>query len=90
MRHTVWMRALGMVAICWIGHIPAQWLRHFIYRRVFRVKLAVDAVIYRRCEIWAPSQLDVGARGRLWGRIASWTPAWGSPLGKMWQSARGL
>jgi acetyltransferase-like isoleucine patch superfamily enzyme len=62
MRHTVWMRALGMVAICWIGHIPAQWLRHFLYRKVFRVKLAADAVIYRRCEIWAPSQVAVGAR----------------------------
>jgi acetyltransferase-like isoleucine patch superfamily enzyme len=54
-----------MVGMSLVGHIPSNQLRGLIYRHLFRVRLSSGATIYRRCEIWAPSLVSIGARSKI-------------------------
>ena len=57
-----WIRGAGMVVMSGVGHLPSVVVRRFLYRRLFRMKMARGAVVYRRCEIWAPRQVELGPR----------------------------
>jgi len=42
------------------GRLPSQLLRHWIYRRIYHLKLGQDSVIYNSCEIRDPHQITIG------------------------------
>ena len=47
--------------LLWVGRIPSHFIRNFLYRHVFCVRLMNNAVIYGGAEIRAPEQLVIGA-----------------------------
>jgi maltose O-acetyltransferase len=44
-----------------VGHIIIHSLRHFLYRHVFRIKLARSSIIYCGCRFFSPWNVHVGA-----------------------------
>jgi acetyltransferase-like isoleucine patch superfamily enzyme len=44
----------------WVGKIPCQSLRHWIYRHLYRLQLGQGSVIYNSCHLRAPSLIQVG------------------------------
>ncbi len=51
-----------MIVMALISCIPSVRFRSLIYRKLFRVKMDRGAIIYRRCELWAPSLIKIGPR----------------------------
>lgn len=43
-----------------IGWWPSQWMRLWVYKHVFLMKLEADVVIYGRTEIWDPHKIRMG------------------------------
>jgi acetyltransferase-like isoleucine patch superfamily enzyme len=43
------------------GHIIIHSLRHFLYRHVFRIRLARSSIIYCGCRFFSPWKIQVGA-----------------------------
>lgn len=48
------------VLLQYAGKIPSQHLRHWIYRRIYGLKLGVASVIYNSCEIRDPDKVVIG------------------------------
>jgi acetyltransferase-like isoleucine patch superfamily enzyme len=44
----------------YVGIIPSQHLRHWIYRRLYHLKLGKDSVIYNGCQIRDPHRITIG------------------------------
>lgn len=42
------------------GHIPSFYFRNLIYRRIFRMKISRDTVIYSGCEFRTPYNISIG------------------------------
>jgi acetyltransferase-like isoleucine patch superfamily enzyme len=42
------------------GKLPSQRLRHWIYRRIYGLKLGQDSVIFNSCELRDPHRISVG------------------------------
>ena len=43
-----------------IGYLPCLWLRHYIYRKVFLIKLGKDAIVHYGSEIRNHNHLSIG------------------------------
>jgi acetyltransferase-like isoleucine patch superfamily enzyme len=46
--------------IQYTGRLPSQRLRHWIYRRIFRLTLGQESVIYNSCELRDPHRIKIG------------------------------
>ena len=44
----------------WIAQIPSHVVRMFYYRRVFKIRIGRNVVIYKGCEIRCPERLVIG------------------------------
>jgi len=42
------------------GYIPLHFIRQFLYRNIFKVKIAKKTVIYWRCRFFKPSRVYIG------------------------------
>ncbi|SCG86387.1 acyltransferase [Methanobacterium congolense] len=42
------------------GYIPSHVIRHVFYRRLFKVKIPSDSIIYWRCRFFSPQRVKIG------------------------------
>lgn len=52
--------SLTFLLLQYTGKVPSQCVRHWIYRRIFRLKLGEDSVIFNNCEIRDPHRISIG------------------------------
>ncbi|MBN8563397.1 MAG: acyltransferase [Leptolyngbya sp. UWPOB_LEPTO1] len=45
----------------WIGKIPAQTIRHFLYRRLYHLTIGEGTVIYNSCHFRSPEKTIIGS-----------------------------
>ncbi len=54
------VRGLYLYFALLTGYIPSHVIRHFLYRKVFRVKIPNDSIIYRCCRFLNPNGVIIG------------------------------
>ncbi len=52
--------SLNFLLLQYTGKLPSQRLRHWIYRRIYHLKLGKDSVIFNSCEIRDPHRITIG------------------------------
>ena len=51
---------LSFLMLQYVGRLPSQRVRNWIYRRVYNLRLGTGSVIYNSCEIREPDRIIVG------------------------------
>jgi acetyltransferase-like isoleucine patch superfamily enzyme len=44
----------------WIGKIPVQTIRHFLYTKLYHLTIGQSSVIYNSCHLRAPEKIQIG------------------------------
>jgi acetyltransferase-like isoleucine patch superfamily enzyme len=52
--------SLKFSVLQWIGKIPAQTVRHFLYRKFYHLEIGDGSVIYNSCHLRAPEKTTIG------------------------------
>ena len=52
--------SFAFLLLQYAGKLPSQRLRHWIYRRLFGLKLGRDSVVYNSCELREPYHITIG------------------------------
>lgn len=62
------VRSAAFMLLQFLGKVPAQSLRHFLYKYCFNLKLGQNSVIYNSCHIRSPHQVSIGENSSIGDR----------------------
>jgi len=54
------VKSIAFILLQFLGKLPVQSLRHFLYKYCFNLKLGHNSVIYNSCHIRSPHQVSIG------------------------------